>query len=106
MYPTRPERVCWGCERLCPANDLACGNGSERTPHPIELFGEDWAEFAEENAAAADLAPSAAPRSEAIETARGKPQIRPGQTAHDAQAAGETIECPSASSWSPSAGDC
>jgi len=21
---------------------LACGNGSERTQHPIELFGADW----------------------------------------------------------------
>lgn len=40
--PTHPERVCWGCELHCPAKDLACGNGSVRTPHPAELFGDDW----------------------------------------------------------------
>jgi hypothetical protein len=27
---------------------MVCGNGSERTPHPIELFGDDWAEWAAE----------------------------------------------------------
>jgi len=21
---------------------MRCGNGSDRTPHPAELFGEDW----------------------------------------------------------------
>ena len=26
----------------CPAHDMACGNGSERRQHPIELSGEDW----------------------------------------------------------------
>lgn len=45
LYPQHPERVCWGCDRYCPAHELACGNGSERTPHPIELFGEDWLEW-------------------------------------------------------------
>jgi hypothetical protein len=40
--PAHPERICWGCEKLCPAHDLACGNGSEREMHPIELFGPDW----------------------------------------------------------------
>ena len=48
MYPAHPERVCWGCDKYCPAHDLACGNGSERTPHPQELFGDDWVEFAAE----------------------------------------------------------
>jgi len=28
---------------------MVCGNGSERTPHPIELFGDDWAEWAAEH---------------------------------------------------------
>lgn len=42
LKPTHPERVCWGCEKLCPISDLTCGNGTERTPHPVELFGEDW----------------------------------------------------------------
>lgn len=40
--PSHPERLCWGCDRYCPAQSLACGNGSERTQHPVELFGDDW----------------------------------------------------------------
>lgn len=47
-HPKHPERVCWGCDRYCPADSLICGNGSERTQHPVELFGEDWAEWAAE----------------------------------------------------------
>ena len=46
--PQHPERVCWGCDKYCRADRLACGNGSERTPHPIELFGPDWLEWARE----------------------------------------------------------
>jgi len=61
--PKHPERICWGCDRYCPADSLGCdrycpadslqcGNGSERTQHPAEVFGEDWFEwgidFAEE----------------------------------------------------------
>jgi metal-sulfur cluster biosynthetic enzyme len=45
FHPSHPERVCWGCDKYCPADDLTCGNGSERTPHPIELFGDDWYEW-------------------------------------------------------------
>lgn len=41
-HPKNPERICWGCDRYCPVNDLACGNGTIRTPHPVELFGDDW----------------------------------------------------------------
>lgn len=40
--PAHPERLCWGCDLYCPATDLRCGNGSDRTPHPSELWGEDW----------------------------------------------------------------
>jgi hypothetical protein len=43
-HPKHPERVCWGCDKYCPANSLACGNGSERAAHPVELFGDDWME--------------------------------------------------------------
>ncbi len=43
--PAHPERTCWGCDRYCAADALACGNGSERTQHPAELFGDDWAEW-------------------------------------------------------------
>lgn len=42
IHPVNPERVCWGCDKYCPADSLACGNGSERTQHPVELFGTDW----------------------------------------------------------------
>lgn len=43
--PAHPERICWGCELYCAADDLRCGNGKERTQHPIETFGRDWMEF-------------------------------------------------------------
>lgn len=47
LHPRHPERICWGCDKYCPADDLACGNGTIRTPHPLELFGDDWLEWAE-----------------------------------------------------------
>jgi hypothetical protein len=47
LYPSHPERICWGCDRYCAAHDLVCGNGTIRTPHPRELFGDDWNEWAE-----------------------------------------------------------
>ncbi|MCE7868857.1 DUF3079 domain-containing protein [bacterium CPR1] len=40
--PAHPERICWGCERFCPADALACGMDTVRAPHPHELFGDDW----------------------------------------------------------------
>ena len=45
LVPKYPERICWGCDKYCPADDLACGNGTIRTPHPVELFGDDWLEW-------------------------------------------------------------
>ncbi len=47
LHPKHPERICWGCEKLCPADDLRCGNGSERAQHPAELFGDDWYEWSQ-----------------------------------------------------------
>jgi len=44
IHPRRPERICWGCDKLCPADDMRCGNGSIRAPHPVELMGSDWFE--------------------------------------------------------------
>jgi len=44
-FPTRPanpERLCWGCGKYCAADNMLCGNGSDRTQHPYELWGEDW----------------------------------------------------------------
>jgi Protein of unknown function (DUF3079) len=46
LRPAHPERVCWGCDKYCPADDLTCGNGTIRTAHPCELFGDDWLEWA------------------------------------------------------------
>jgi hypothetical protein len=40
IYPKHPERICWGCEKLCPANHLMCRE--TRAAHPLELFGDDW----------------------------------------------------------------
>lgn len=42
IHPAHPERNCWGCDRYCAADQMICGNGTERTQHPIELFGEGW----------------------------------------------------------------
>ena len=45
LFPKNPERVCWGCDKYCPAESLACGNGTVRSQHPVVLFGEDWLAF-------------------------------------------------------------
>ena len=45
LFPKNPERTCWGCDKYCPADDLACGSGTIRTLHPVELFGTGWPEF-------------------------------------------------------------
>lgn len=63
--PPHPERNCWGCDRYCAANSMLCGNGSERTQHPAELFGPDWAawEAPTEAEAGAPLSGAEAPPS-------------------------------------------
>jgi hypothetical protein len=43
IHPKHPERICWGCERYCSWNDLACRE--ERVTHPIETEGYDWLEL-------------------------------------------------------------
>ena len=50
VRPGHPERICWGCEHLCPATDMRCGNGTDRAQHPIELWGEDWTSVGSEEA--------------------------------------------------------
>jgi hypothetical protein len=45
LHPAHPERICWGCDKYCPADSLQCGNGSGRTQHPAEVLGEDWYEY-------------------------------------------------------------
>lgn len=46
IHPAHPHRVCWGCDRYCATDAMACGNGSVRTLHPAELFGDDWETWA------------------------------------------------------------
>lgn len=43
IHPAKPERLCWGCDQYCSIDSMACSN--ERSPHPVELFGEDWFEW-------------------------------------------------------------
>lgn len=50
IHPKHPERICWGCDKYCPAEDMRCGNGSIRAPHPVELFGDDWHEWEQQHA--------------------------------------------------------
>lgn len=45
IHPARPERTCWGCDRYCAADAMICGNGTERTQHPVELYGAGWEGF-------------------------------------------------------------
>lgn len=40
LHPANPERICWGCDQFCAITAMACAN--ERSPHPSELFGDDW----------------------------------------------------------------
>ena len=49
IHPARPELLCWGCDKYCAASDMLCGNGSDRTQHPYELFGEDWQSWGQED---------------------------------------------------------
>ncbi|HWU85252.1 MAG TPA: DUF3079 domain-containing protein, partial [Rhodocyclaceae bacterium] len=56
-HPSHPERICWGCDRYCPADQLACGNGSSRTQHPSELLGDDWLDYGDWGLAEAEAAP-------------------------------------------------
>lgn len=46
IRPAHPEKICWGCDRFCAADHLGCSNGTIRTPHPCELFGDDWMDWA------------------------------------------------------------
>lgn len=67
LVPKNPDRICWGCDKYCPADDLACGNGTIRTPHPVELFGEDWVEWSQRRSRTAASAPRP------IEASEGEP---------------------------------
>ncbi len=45
VNPGHPERICWGCEKFCPADAMRCGNGTDRAQHPAELWGPEWKSF-------------------------------------------------------------
>lgn len=64
IHPAHPHRLCWGCDKYCPADAMACGNGSVRTQHPVELFGEDWLEWGLD--AQPEAGEAAAPRAEPL----------------------------------------
>ncbi len=58
LNPKHPERICWGCDKYCSADDLRCGNGTIRTQHPAELFGADWLDWDPAGATHAETKPS------------------------------------------------
>ena len=60
LHPAHPERICWGCDSYCPTGAMRCGNGSDRTQHPCELFGEDWTLWCGDEAAAEEATPDTA----------------------------------------------
>jgi len=63
LNPAHPERNCWGCDKYCPAGDMQCGNGSDRTQHPSEIFGDDWDTWGLDPVAPQGAEPQARPRS-------------------------------------------
>src|SRR5262249_8580668 len=71
IHPKHPERICWGCDKYCPADDLRCGDGTIRTEHPVELFGEDWFEWLMEKEQAGD-GRIGAPRGQFLDTPGGR----------------------------------
>jgi hypothetical protein len=62
LHPRHPERICWGCDRYCPVDDLGCANGTVRTPHPVELFGGDWVEWLGADSASGESSAPDVPR--------------------------------------------
>ncbi len=73
VWPKHPERICWGCAKYCPANDLQCGNGSERIQHPLETDGVFWYRQGDWQNLLDDLQLQALGRAPAM---RAKPHIR------------------------------
>lgn len=54
--PKHPERICWGCDKFCATREMFCGNGSDRSQHPMELLGEDSYDYlTEEDKAKIDI---------------------------------------------------
>ena len=76
IKPANPGRICWGCDRYCPADAMQCGNGSLATPHPSELFGEDWMDWGldAKAPAPAQAAPHAEDSAAATPTQANRPE--------------------------------
>jgi hypothetical protein len=72
LFPAHPERICWGCDKYCAADDLRCGNGSDRAQHPIEILGPDWLDVGLDSDETRDgqAAPDAEAKSDAVASAR------------------------------------
>ena len=68
IQPAHPERICWGCDRYCASDAMLCGNGSERTQHPIETFGPGWDAWGGATPEAAGTAEAAAEPRAALKT--------------------------------------
>jgi hypothetical protein len=49
IHPANPHRICWGCDKYCSVDAMACSN--ERSPHPAELFGDDWLDWGDQQLA-------------------------------------------------------
>ena len=52
IHPANSERICWGCDQFCSIDAMACSN--ERSPHPAELFGDDWLAWGDQQLAQVD----------------------------------------------------
>ncbi len=82
LHPKHPERICWGCDKYCRHDDLLCGNGCIRIPHPCEDFGEhwylhgDWSGLLSEKQRAQIVAEQAAQSTHADTEKKGKPHIK------------------------------
>jgi hypothetical protein len=71
LHPKAPDRTCWGCDKFCAASSMRCGNGSDRTQHPVELLGDDWYEHGDWG----------------LDLAEGDEAVEPGEPGQDSAAA-------------------
>lgn len=56
---------------------MKCGNGSERTQHPFELFGEDWRDWGHDFVAEAQAPIELAGDRESAIMPSGHPRVSP-----------------------------
>ncbi|RFO98820.1 DUF3079 domain-containing protein [Rhodoferax lacus] len=77
IHPANPERLCWGCDKYCSADDMMCGNGSDRTQHPVELFGKDWMDWGSDFVAPDAPTPAGSPARSVSSAATLAPALNP-----------------------------